>query len=116
MKVDFDAIDKMVAGGQMDGMVKWYEQIYFLTVSAWREYLKAGICKKEDASEAKMLCRREVQKIVDGVEFEIKLLDSIADRYKETEIARSEYRKNRTLENADKMSAAFDGLEVRHEG
>ena len=114
MKVDFEYIDKMVAAGCMDGMLKWYEQIYFLTVSAWREYLKAGLCKKEDATQAKMICRKEVQNLVNEHEFQLELLDSVAYRYKETELARNEYRKNRTLENADKLVEAFDGVEVAH--
>lgn len=110
MNIDFDYIDKMVAAGNTNGMLKWYENIYFLTVSAWRQYLKSGLCNRKDASEAKMLCRKEVNNIVKEYEFGIKMADHTAQLFKDTELARAAYRKDRTLENADAMLSAIDGV------
>lgn len=38
-----------------------------------------------------------------------KCWDRAAERYRKTELAFSEYRKNRTIENADKAVASWDG-------
>lgn len=113
IKVNFDSIDKMIAGGKIDGMIKWYEKIYFLTVSAWREYLRSGLCKKEEATEAKLECRKEVLQIVNDVEHQMKLYDHVAFFFKEIELAASEYRKKRKagkvdIETMDKMMEIVD--------
>ena len=48
-------------------------------------------------------------------EFGIKCYNAAAGRYKATEPALNAYRTNRTLENADKLVAVLDGLEVVEE-
>lgn len=115
-EIDFNRLDKMAWNGSVDEVLPWYENIYFQNMAILYEQARMKMCSKEQAAEAKGHLRHEVQNMVNDVEFQLRLLDNAAFRYKETELARNEYRKNRTLENADKLMAAFDGVEVYHDG
>ena len=113
-KIDFDRLDDMAYHGSVDEVLPWYENIYFQNMAVLYEKAKLNLCSREQAIETKGHLRKEVSDIVRDYEFQLELLDSVAYRYKETELARNEYRKNRTLENADKLVEAFDGVEVAH--
>ena len=114
VKIDFDSLDKMAWNGSIDGALNCFENLYFQNMAILYEKARLNMCSKEQAVEIKGHFRHEIQSIANDYEFQLKLLDSVAFRHKETEIARNEYRKNRTLENADKLIAAFDGLEVHN--
>ncbi len=112
VKIDFDRIDKMAWNGSVDDILNPFESLYFHNMAILYEKARMKMCSKEQAAEIKGHLRHEIQNEANDYEFQLKLLDNAAYRYKETELARNEYRKNRTLENADKLMAAFDGVEV----
>lgn len=86
--------------------LSWYDKkIYIMLRSLYAEY-KRGNISRETAKKDK----KEIMKEYGNLVFAGKLLDTAHERYKATEEARREYAKNRTLENAERMLQAFDGL------
>ncbi|MBQ0037832.1 MAG: hypothetical protein KBS74_04075 [Clostridiales bacterium] len=77
--------------------------------------VKRGIITREMASKEKRQLIADLNGAEAAHEFDIKCWESAGRRYAATESARNTYRKNRTLENADKLMAALDGLEVPRE-
>lgn len=117
MNKEIDAIEKAAAhgsplpeGADIIDELRWFGLAYIYGC------LRKGIFNKEKASTYKQGFVKEIFFLREKLEFGIKCWNTAAKRYKETELARNEYRKNRTLENADKLMAAFDGVEVYHDG
>ena len=99
--------DAMIGGEMPDGL-EWYDRQMFLMLRMLYHQYKHGIIDRETASneKRKLLKDYEVQKAQEGLSKEI------ARRIIATDAARMAYRKNRTLENADALIFAFDGVEV----
>lgn len=99
-------------GQQMPDGLDVFEQIRFHGLSyIYGNYL-AKLVSKDAASAYKRSLVREVEAMRAEHEFGIKCYNAAAGRYKATEPALNAYRTNRTLENADKLVAVLDGLEV----
>ena len=88
------------------------EQIRFHGLSYIYGNYRAKLVDKSTASAYKRSLVREVEAMRAEHGFGIKCYNAAADRYKATEAAKNAYRTNRTLENADKLVAVLDGLEV----
>lgn len=109
--INFDRLDKMAWNGSVDEIaLPWYENIYFQNMAWLCRKVKDNQCDKKTAAEFKGHLRNECNELISGYEFGIKMADHTAQLFKDTEIARAAYRKDRTLENADAMLGAIDGV------
>lgn len=92
-------------GDEMPKGLEYPDQVLYLCFRMLYAQLRMGIIDRDTAvrEKRKLLREYEQYKFVDerGKEW--------VQKIKNTEIARSEYRKNRTLENADKLLFAIDG-------
>lgn len=97
-----------MAGGEMpDGLCSADQQM-FLELRLLYKSHKMGIVDREAA-------RREKSKLLDTHKGNLimeNLTKQWAQQHITTEAARAEYRKNRTLENADAVIFAFEGVPV----
>lgn len=97
-----------MVGGEMPEDLEWFDRHLFLMLRALYWQYKQGIVDRETASreKGKLLADRDFQLFQDN------LTKDIAKTLKNTEAARRKYRENRTLENADAIIFAFEGVPV----
>lgn len=92
-------------GNEMPDGLEYPDQVLFLCFRMLYAQLRQGIIDRDTAirEKKKLLKEYESYKFVDQMGKEwVQII-------RNTEIARSEYRKCRTLENADKLLIAVDG-------
>lgn len=98
-------------GEPMPTGLTWREVTEYIALRALYWGFKNRVFSRDDASAMK----KQLMAALDGAEgayqFQRKCWDNAARRYKETERAISAYRLERTLEHADALAAALDGLE-----
>ena len=97
-----------MAGGEIPDDLEWYDRQLFLMLRTLYWQYKQGIVDRETAS-------REKQKLLKDYnlkKFQDDFTKDIAKKIMDTDAARAEYRKNRTLENADAIILAFEGVPV----
>jgi hypothetical protein len=94
-----------MAGGEMPKGLEYPDQILFLELRLLYDSYKRKMIDREKATQEKveLLKTYEAHKIVD------KMGKEWVDQIKRTELARAEYRKNKTIENADKLIACVEG-------
>ena len=94
-----------MAGGEMPKGMEYPDQILFLELRLLYDSYKRQLVDRETATREKLELLRtyEAHKIVDRMGKEW------VDQIKRTELARAEYRKNKTIENADKLLACGEG-------
>lgn len=95
-----------ISGGEMPDGLPHEEQTIFVRL----RYLY-DLLRKEQISQA--AATREKMKYLDAYRIEkagYECLKRYSEIIKKTEIATSEYRKNRTLENADKLVTVLEGV------
>lgn len=97
-------------GDTMPDGLSQAEQIYFQGLAYLYARFKAGSISRDVGSKEKMkmLCKKE--KAEENYQFWKKYNDYQVMLRKDTEAAISAYRKNRTLENADKLVDILDGI------
>lgn len=97
-----------MAGSEMPDNLEWYDRQMFLSLRTLYWQYKNGIIDREQATRerAKLLQDYSLKK------FQEDFTKNIAQTIMDTEAARAEYRKNRTLENADAVILAFEGVPV----
>lgn len=97
-----------MAGGEMPDDLSSADQQMFLELRLLYNSHKRGIVDRETA-------RKEKVKLLQNYQANV-IMDSLtkqwAQQHMKTEQARQEYRKNRTLENADAIILAFEGVPV----
>lgn len=106
MELSYEKI--AMAGGEMPDELEWYDRQMFLMLRTLYWQYKQGIVDRETAS-------REKGKMIRDYSLNKTQHESTANFAKtimETEKARQTYRKNRTLENADAIILAFEGVPV----
>jgi hypothetical protein len=97
-----------MAGGEMPEDLEWYDRQMFLMLRTLYWQYKQGVVDRDTASKEKVKLLQDY-----GLKkFQENLTKDIAKRVMETEQARQAYRKNRTLENADAIILAFEGVPV----
>ena len=92
-------------GNEMPEGLEYPDQVIYLCFRMLYAQLRQGIIDRDTAirEKKKLLKEYEHYKFVDQMGKEwVQII-------KDTEMARSDYRKNRTLENADKLLIAVDG-------
>lgn len=94
-----------MAGGEMPKGLEYPDQILFLELRLLYDSYKRKLIDRDKATQekAELLRTYEAHKIVD------KMGKEWVDQIKRTEFARAEYRKNKTIENADKLLACVEG-------
>lgn len=99
---------KAMQGGEMPEGLTLTDQNMFLALRSLYDNYRKGIVDRDTASREKNRLLIEYKSSI--------LIDMVCrnwvDQIKQTEMARSEYRKERTLENADKLLAAIDGVQI----
>lgn len=97
-----------MVGGEMPDGLEWFDRTLFLQLRMLYHQFKIGILNRETAQREK----RKLLKDRDFQLFQDNFTKDIAKKIMDTEQARQEYRKNRTLENADAIILAFEGVPV----
>ena len=94
-----------MAGGEMPKGLEYPDQILFLELRLLYDSYKRKLIDREKATQekAEILRTYEAHRIVDRMGKEW------VDQIKRTELARAEYRKDKTIENADKLLACIEG-------
>ena len=94
-----------MAGGEMPKGLEYPDQVLFLELRLLYDSYKRKLIDRDVATREKIELLRtyEAHKIVD------KMGKEWVDQIKRTELARAEYRKNKTIENADKLLACVEG-------
>lgn len=94
-----------MAGGEMPKGLEYPDQILFLELRLLCDSYKRKLIDRDAATREKVELLRvyEAHKIVDNMGKEW------VEQIKKTETARANYRKERTLENADKLLACVEG-------
>jgi hypothetical protein len=94
-----------MAGGEMPKGLEYPDQILFLELRLLYDSYKRKLIDRDRATQEKVELLRiyEAHKIVE------KMGKEWVDQIKRTELARAEYRKNKTIENADKLVACVEG-------
>jgi hypothetical protein len=94
-----------MAGGDMPKGLEYPDQILFLELRLLYDSYKRKMIDRETATREKVELLRtyEAHKIVE------KMGKEWVDQIKRTELARAAYRKEKTIENADKLLACIEG-------
>ena len=94
-----------MAGGEMPEGLEYPDQILFLGLRILYDSYRRKMIDRDTATREKVELLRtyEAHKIVDRMGKEW------VDQIKRTELARAEYRKSKTIENADKLLACVEG-------
>lgn len=94
-----------MAGGEMPTGMEYPDQILFLELRLLYDSYKRKLIDRDKATQekAEILRTYEAHKIVDSMGKEW------VDQIKRTELARAAYRKDKTIENADKLVACVEG-------
>ena len=94
-----------MSGGEMPKGLEYPDQILFLELRLLYDSYKRKLIDRDTATQEKVELLRtyEAHKIVDRMGKEW------VDQIRRTELARAEYRKDKTIENADKLLACVEG-------
>lgn len=94
-----------MSGGDMPKDLEYPDQILFLELRLLYDSYKRKMIDRDAATREKVELLRtyEAHKIVD------KMGKEWVDQIKRTELARAEYRKDKTIENADKLLSCVEG-------
>lgn len=94
-----------MSGGEMPNGLEYPDQILFLQLRLLYDSYKRKLIDRDTATQEKVELLRtyEAHKIVE------KMGKEWVEQIKRTELARAEYRKNKTIENADKLLACVEG-------
>ena len=95
-----------MAGGEMPTGMEYPDQVLFLELRLLYASYKRQLIDRETATREKVELLRtyEAHKIIDGMG------KQFVDQIKRTELARAAYRKEKTIENADRLVACVEGV------
>jgi hypothetical protein len=105
---EFEYERQAMAGEEIPDGLSFVEQEVYQSFRMLYAQYRMKVLDRETAIREKQKILREY---VSGMLVE-KIGRDFADRHRTTEAARIAYRKNRTLENADALIFAFDGVPV----
>lgn len=96
-----------MAGGEMPKCLEYPDQILFLQLRLLYDSYRRKLIDRETATREKVELLRtyEANKIGENA------VKECAKQIKNTEIARAEYRKNKSIEEADRLLACIEGGE-----
>lgn len=108
MSVLFDPkLERMAKdGNEMPDGLEYPDQVMYLCLRMLYEQLRMGIIDRDAAIREKKRLVREYECYV----FQHEMGKEWVQVIKDTELARAEYMKNRTLENADRLASAISNV------
>jgi hypothetical protein len=94
-----------MAGGEMPDGLKFPDQVLFLSLRLLYDSYRRKLIDRDCATreKAQLLREYEAHKIIDGMG------NLWAEQIKRTELARAAYRKEKTIQNADKIIDCIEG-------
>jgi hypothetical protein len=97
-----------MAGGEMPKGLEYPDQILFLELRLLYDSYKRKLIDRDVATREKveLLRNYEAHKVVENIGKEL------VYQIKKSELARAEYRKERTIENADKLLKSIEGAKT----
>lgn len=97
-----------MSGDEMPDGLKYPDQVLFLELRMLYDQVKRGIISRDTAilEKKKLLDEYRIYK------FNEQMGEEWTAQIKATELARAAYRKDRTLENADKLVALLEGRKM----
>lgn len=95
-------------GEDMPDGLEYPDQILFLQLRMLYEQLKRGVVDRETALQEKKQLLTEYQ----AHQLNWKMCDKWCETIRNTELARAEFRKNPSLEAAEKLVAAIEGRKL----
>lgn len=101
---EFEYERQAMAGEEMPDGLRFAGQHYYLALRMLYHQYKQGVIDRETAS-------REKRQLLRTYEYDLmweEISDGFIQQRNNSEIARAEYRKNKTIENADKLLACFE--------
>lgn len=96
---------KAMAGDEMPNGLEYPDQILYLQLRMLYAQKRAGIIDRDRA----ILEKRKLLETYHQHQFVEQMGKEWVEQIRNTELARAEYRKNRTLENADKLADLIEG-------
>lgn len=95
-------------GDEMPDGLPYYDQLLFQQLRLLYDSFKKGIINRETAQKEKrqMLDEYECYKI------QWKMIDEVSDIVRRTELARADFRKNPSIETAERLAATIEGRKV----
>lgn len=94
-----------MAGGEMPGGLDYPDQILFLELRLLYDSYKRKMIDRETATREKV----ELLRTYEGHKAVESMGKLWVEQIKKTELFRADYRKNRTLENADRLLKSIEG-------
>lgn len=94
-----------MAGGEMPKGLEYPDQILFLELRLLYNSYKRKLIDRDTATQEKV----ELLRTYEANKIGEKVVNECSDLIKRTELARAEYRKEKTIENADKLLACVEG-------
>ena len=94
-----------MAGGEMPGGLDYPDQILFLELRLLYDSYKRKMIDREAATREKV----ELLRTYEGHKAVESMGKLWVEQIKKTELFRADYRKNRTLENADRLLKSIEG-------
>lgn len=94
-----------MSGGEIPKGLEYPDQILFLELRLLYDSYKRKLIDRETATREKIELLRNYEANIIGE----KAVKECADLIRRTELARAEYRKDKTIENADKLLACVEG-------
>ena len=108
-----DYIEKAASAGEpLPEQADLFDKMRYLELFPLYRMYRSHQITKEQAGEIKRGIEKEIADIKKSYEFAIKCFDNAAERYRKIEQYATAYCKDRTLDNADRLVLALDGLEV----
>lgn len=104
--VVFEYEQAAMAADEMPDNLEFYDQIMFLNLRMLYSQVRLGIITRETAVKEK----RKLLVTYKANRFDAELAKKRVELIKSTEVAISNYRKEKTIENADAIVLAFVGL------
>lgn len=98
-----------MAGGEMPDGLEYPDQILFLELRMLYDQYGKGLLDRTTAMKEK----RKLLETYRVHQFNDQMGKEWTQQIRLTEVARASYRKERTLENADKLLAAIEGVNIR---
>lgn len=95
-------------GAEMPSGLEYPDQIMFLELRMLYGQLRRGYVDRETAGKEK----KKLLEVYRVHQFNDQLGKEWSQQIRRTELARAAYRKERTLENADRLLAAIEGVDV----
>ena len=95
-------------GDEMPDGLPYYDQLLFQQLRLLYDSFKKGIINRETAQKEK----RQMLDEYESYKIQWKMIDEVSDIVRRTELARADFRKNPSIETAERLAATIEGRKV----